>query len=112
MNTIKSKGFLVAVTVFLLLAIPITTYLVIQSEQAAREPQASTVCESNCTSETTPAGEPELKEDLNLDGSVNGADLAIVLSAFGETGDNEADLNSDNVVNESDVTLVKAKWSQ
>ncbi len=109
---LKSKGFLVAVTVFLLTAIPVTTYLVLQSEQAAREPQASTTCVSNCSQDSTPSTESELKEDINADGLVNGADLAIVLSAYGKTGDNEADLNNDNVVNESDVTLLKAKWSK
>ena len=111
MNVIKAQGFLVTTTIFLLLAIPITTYVVIRSEQDAREPQAAILCESNCTAEETlPAA--DAKEDLNSDGTIDSADLSIVLSAFGKEGENAADLNKDKVVNESDVALVKAKWSK
>lgn len=106
----KSKGLLVASAAFLFFAIPITTYLVIQSERTAREPQAATVCQEDCSS-TEAVNNDELKEDLNSDGLVNSADLAVVLAAYGKTGDNQADLNNDNKVDESDVTLVKAKWS-
>jgi hypothetical protein len=107
-----NKGALAAITVFLLVSIPLTTYLVLNSESASREPQAATVCEKDCDEATTTSNTTEIKEDLNKDGLVNGSDLAIVLTAFGKTGDNEADLNGDNIVNESDVTLVKAKWSK
>ena len=49
---------------------------------------------------------------MNSDGLVNGADLSMVLSSLGKKGENAADLNNDGVVNESDVVLVKAKWSK
>jgi hypothetical protein len=112
MNILKSKEFLVSATVFLLVSIPITTYLVVSSEQASRDPQASTVCEKDCVSEEGSSNTTELRADLNKDGLVNGADLAIVLSAYGKTGENEADLNDDNVVNDSDTTLLKSKWTK
>lgn len=112
MNIIKSKAFVIAVTIFLLAAIPVTTYVVIQSDQNTREPQAATLCESNCSTNEKPVTSVEVKEDLNSDGLVDGADLSIVLSAIGKKGKNVADLNNDGVVNESDMTLVKAKWSK
>lgn len=111
MDIIKSKGFLVGLTVFLLVAIPLTTYLVLNSEQAASEPQAATVCEANCVSDDPQNNNTELKEDLNSDGLVNGADLALVLTAYGKKGSIPEDLNKDGTVDESDVTLLKAKWS-
>ena len=112
MNIIKSKGFLLAVMGFLLAAIPVTTYVVIRSEQSSREPQAATLCESNCTADEPLSVSSGVKEDLNSDGLVNGADLSMVLSSLGKKGENAADLNNDGVVNESDVVLVKAKWSK
>lgn len=113
MKIIKSKEFLVGAIVFLLISIPITTYLVIKSEQTSRSPQAATVCELNCVSEDTQNSTSEkLKEDLNSDGLVNGADLSLVLSVIGKSGETAADLNNDGQVDESDVVLIKAKWSK
>ena len=52
---------------------------------------------------TEPTG---LKEDVNADGSVNIADLVLVASNLGKTGQNTADVNSDGQVNIADLVLV------
>ena len=48
--------------------------------------------------------------DLNGDGLVNGADLGLMLAAFG-TNDANADLNGDGVVNGADIGLMLAAWT-
>lgn len=48
--------------------------------------------------------------DINGDGIVDGADLALILSAWG-TSDSEADLNGDGIVDGADLALVLANWS-
>lgn len=48
--------------------------------------------------------------DINGDGIVDGADLAILLSAWG-TNDPDADLNGDGVVDGADLTLLLAAWN-
>jgi len=48
--------------------------------------------------------------DLNLDGVVNGADLTILLSAWG-TSDPVADLNGDGTVNGADLTIQLSNWT-
>ena len=52
---------------------------------------------------TTPQG------DLNGDGIVNGADLAILLGSWGEGGV-PADLNGDGIVNGADLALLLGNW--
>ena len=48
--------------------------------------------------------------DINLDGQVDGADLALLLAAWG--GDDAmADLNGDGVVNGADMAVILANWS-
>jgi len=47
--------------------------------------------------------------DLNADGVVNGADLSILLGAWG--GDGIADLNGDGVVNGADLSVMLGDWS-
>ena len=47
--------------------------------------------------------------DLNGDGVVNGADLAILLAAWG--GDGPADLNDDGVVNGADLAILLGAWN-
>ena len=47
-----------------------------------------------------------LKGDVNSDGTVNIADLVLVASNLGETGQNAADVNGDGVVNIADLVLV------
>jgi hypothetical protein len=47
--------------------------------------------------------------DLNGDGVVNGADLAILLAAWG--GDGPADLNNDGVVNGADLAILLGAWN-
>ncbi len=49
--------------------------------------------------------------DLNGDGMVNGADLGILLSAWG-TNDAAADLNGDGAVNGGDLGVLLSAWSQ
>ena len=48
----------------------------------------------------------KLKGDVNGDGQVNIADLVLVASNLGKTGQNTADVNSDGVVNIADLVLV------
>ena len=51
--------------------------------------------------------------DLNDDGVVNGADLAILLGAWGPCppkGDCIADLNDDGVVNGADLAIQLGNW--
>ena len=47
-----------------------------------------------------------LREDVNGDGVVNIADLVLVTSHLGETGQNAADVNGDGTVNIADLVLV------
>lgn len=47
--------------------------------------------------------------DLNDDGRITGADLALVLAAWGGTGD--ADFNEDGIVNGGDLAVVLANWT-
>ena len=49
-----------------------------------------------------------LPADLNADGSVNGADLGILLSNWGNPG--IGDLNHDNIVDGSDLGILLASW--
>ena len=48
----------------------------------------------------------KLKGDVNRDGQVNIADLVLVASNLGKTGQNAADVNSDGQVNIADLVLV------
>jgi hypothetical protein len=48
--------------------------------------------------------------DLNGDGLVNGADLGLMLVAFG-TDDAAADLDGDGLVNGADIGLMLAAWT-
>ena len=47
--------------------------------------------------------------DLNGDGVVNGADLGLMLAAWGTTG--PGDLNGDGVVGGADLGLLLAAWT-
>lgn len=47
--------------------------------------------------------------DLNGDGAVNGADLALVLGAWGESP-SAADLNGDGAVNGADLAILLGNW--
>ncbi|MBM4104801.1 MAG: hypothetical protein FJ257_00600 [Phycisphaerae bacterium] len=47
--------------------------------------------------------------DLNGDGSVDGADLSILLGAWG-TGGVPADLNGDGIVNGADLSILLGNW--
>lgn len=48
--------------------------------------------------------------DLNGDGDVNAADLAIVLGQWGPCPGCDADLNDDGVVNAADLAIVLGSW--
>jgi hypothetical protein len=49
--------------------------------------------------------------DLNLDGTVNGADLSLVLSSWGPcTGACLYDVNADGIINGSDLSKVLSAW--
>ena len=47
--------------------------------------------------------------DLNRDGAVNGLDLDIMLSQWGESG--SADLNGDGVVSSGDLKMILDDWT-
>ncbi|MBM4105098.1 MAG: hypothetical protein FJ257_02150 [Phycisphaerae bacterium] len=49
--------------------------------------------------------------DLNDDGIVNGADLAILLGAWGACSGCAADLNDDGIVNGTDLSILLGAWS-
>jgi len=51
----------------------------------------------------------ECVSDLNEDGVVNGADLAVVLGAWG-TSSGIPDLNSDGIVNGADIAIILGSW--
>jgi hypothetical protein len=48
--------------------------------------------------------------DINVDGIVNGADLALVLAGW-ETDDPFADINADQLVDGADLALVLVNWT-
>jgi hypothetical protein len=54
-------------------------------------------------------GDPALLGDLNGDGTVNAADLTILLSQWGGAGN--GDLNGDGVVNAADLTIMLSAWT-
>ncbi len=49
-------------------------------------------------------------EDLNHDGLVDGADLTILFSQWGECAACDADLNGDGIVDGGDLTLMMVAW--
>lgn len=49
--------------------------------------------------------------DANGDGLVNGADLAVVLSAWGGGGGSAADFNGDGIVNGADLSIILGNWN-
>ena len=51
---------------------------------------------------------PACPADLNMDGFVNGADLATLLSGWGGSG--AADLNGDGIVNGADLATMLSAW--
>lgn len=55
-------------------------------------------------------GGPGVPGDLNGDGVVNGADLSILLAAWGSS-DPLADLNGDGVVNGADLAMLLSDWT-
>lgn len=69
-------------------------------------------CIPHCSfgmSGTIVVGEPTAREDLNGDGSVNAADLAILLGAWGGTG--PADLDGNGSVGAEDLAILLAAWT-
>ncbi|MGA1630626.1 MAG: GC-type dockerin domain-anchored protein [Phycisphaerales bacterium] len=54
--------------------------------------------------------DPSIPGDLNNDGVVNGADLSILLSAWG-TADPVADINGDGIVNGADLSTLLSNWT-
>lgn len=52
---------------------------------------------------------PEYSEDLNDDGVVNASDLAVLVGLFGSSGP-EGDFNGDGSVGQSDIAIFLGKW--
>ena len=48
--------------------------------------------------------------DVNLDGIVNGQDIALIASNWLKTGSNPADANGDGIVNGQDIVLISSHW--
>ena len=48
-------------------------------------------------------------EDLNGDGVINGADLGLLLGAWGTSGQ---DINGDGIVNGADLGLLLGAWGE
>jgi hypothetical protein len=61
-------------------------------------------------SQESSRGTPPKPSDLNGDGETNGADLAIVLGAFGTDSPN-GDINGDCVVDGADIGIVLGDWT-
>ena len=59
--------------------------------------------------ERTVCEDPSNPADLDGDGVVNGADLAVLLGAWGEKG-GAADLNGDGVVGGADLSVLLGNW--
>lgn len=55
------------------------------------------------------AAAPSAPADLNHDGSVNGADLGMLLGAWGQAA-GAADLNHDGIVNGADLGMLLGSW--
>ncbi len=49
--------------------------------------------------------------DLNCDGIINGADLGLLVAAWGDTS-GKADINNDGNVNGADLGLLVAAWGE
>jgi len=60
--------------------------------------------------EIIPPTAPACPADLNGDGAVNGADLGLMLGAWGACPGCAADLNADGVVNGADLGLLLGSW--
>ena len=60
----------------------------------------------------TPCAETPCTGDLNDDGVVNGADLAILLGEWGKCPGCVADLNGDGVVNGADLAILLGAWGE
>ncbi|MBL9141238.1 MAG: hypothetical protein JNK53_05170 [Phycisphaerae bacterium] len=54
----------------------------------------------------------QVPEDLNGDGVVNGADLGVILAAWGTSFGSPADLNHDGAVDGADLAILLAAWGQ
>ncbi|MBL9149984.1 MAG: hypothetical protein JNM94_14945 [Phycisphaerae bacterium] len=61
-------------------------------------------------SQETSRGTPPKPSDLNGDGQTNGADLAILLGAFGTDGP-AGDINGDCIVDGADIGIVLGDWN-
>ena len=71
-------------------------------------------CEAGGSGDSDSDGIPDSCErargDFNLDGFIDGSDLSFVLSAWGATGDHDADLNGDGEVAGEDLAVLLAGW--
>ena len=71
-------------------------------------------CEAGGPGDTDADGIPDSCEiargDFNLDGVIDGTDLSFVLSAWGTTGEHEADVSGNGVVGGEDLAVLLAAW--
>jgi hypothetical protein len=71
---------------------------------------AGTTCADTNGNGTADACEQSNPADLNNDGVVNAADIAILLGAWGQTS-GPADVNDDGAVNATDLSIILGAWS-
>ena len=68
---------------------------------------AAAIC---CSVLATGASAQSCSGDLNRDGTVNGADLGLMMGAFNGT-EAAFDLNHDGIVNGADLGLLLSNWT-
>jgi len=68
-------------------------------------------CDAILHLEAPPPCPPSCSPDLNNDGVVNGADLALLLGQWGPSTGTCADLNFDGAVNGADLAILLGAWS-
>lgn len=62
--------------------------------------------ETDLTHATSSAAVKKNPIDLNGDGKINAVDLSIIIANLGKRGDNSADLNSDQIVDQKDLDII------
>jgi len=73
---------------------------------------AGTTCADNNFNGTADVCEiPAIPGDINGDGFVNGADLAIVLGSWGPCGGCSGDVTGDDLVDGADIAIVLGNWT-
>lgn len=100
------KIFGVFAAVFILAAIPVTTYLI--SNQRDLRSRAAEVSPAEIV--TTAEKTSDQVYDLNKDGKVNIQDLTLVSAKWGDHSKPKEDINQDGNVDSADLNLITSNW--